>query len=206
MAMAKIMPPTAAELNNDVLVNTINGAPVFPDQDANTEGRQTAQTREVAENTAARTDISTSVGTGVTDEDTFLTYSLGGPDAASFDIVRNTGQLQTKAALDKEEKDTYTVTVTATDSLSVSSTITVTINVTNVDEMPELEGEDAVEYAENGTRAVATYTARDPERKSITWMLTGPEAAVFTIEGGVLRFKESPDFEDPVIGVIDNHL
>ena len=26
-----------------------------------------------------------------------LTYSLGGPDAASFDIVRTSGQLQTKA-------------------------------------------------------------------------------------------------------------
>ena len=48
-------------------------------------------------------------------------------------------------------KDTYTVTVTATDSLGLSSTITVTIKVTNVDEMPDLEGEAPEEYAENGT-------------------------------------------------------
>ena len=51
------------------------------------------------------------------------------------------GQLQTKAELDKETKDTYTVTVTAADSLNDSSTITVTIKVTNVDEMPKLEGD-----------------------------------------------------------------
>ena len=46
-----------------------------------------------------------------------LTYSLGGPDAASFSINRGTAEISTKAdvPLDKETKDTYTVTVTATD-------------------------------------------------------------------------------------------
>ena len=93
---------------------------------------------------------------------TNLTYSLGGPDAASFDIVRTSGQLQTKAELDKETKDTYTVTVTAADSLSESSTITVTIKVTNVDEMPDLEGEAPEEYAENGTRRCGDLYGRGP--------------------------------------------
>ena len=46
-----------------------------------------------------------------------LTYSLGGPDAGSFDIVSELrASLQTKSDLDKEAKDTYTVTVTAEDS------------------------------------------------------------------------------------------
>ena len=66
-----------------------------------------------------------------TDDDT-LTYSLGGTDAASFDIDQATGQLQTKALLDYETKNTYTVTVTATDSSNASGTVTVTINVTHV--------------------------------------------------------------------------
>ena len=127
-----------------------------------------------------------------------MTYSLGGPDAASFDIVRNMGQLQTKAELDKETKDTYTVTVTAADSLSESSTITVTIKVANVDEMPDLEGEAPEEYAENGTGAVATFTAEDPEGEPITWSLAaGGDMEDFSIENGVLRFKSSPDFEKP---------
>ena len=127
-----------------------------------------------------------------TDEDTILTYSLGGPDAASFGIVRDMGQLQTKAELDKETKDTYTVTVTAADSLSESSTITVTIKVTNVDEMPDLEGEAPEEYAENGTGAVATFTAEDPEGESIVWSLDGDDMDEFTIVDGVLRFKSCP--------------
>ena len=59
-----------------------------------------------------------------------LTYTLGGTDAASFDIVAATGQLQTKAALDSATKSTYTVTVTATDTGDLSDTITVTITVT----------------------------------------------------------------------------
>ena len=180
--------------DNPVLVDTRNKAPVFPDQDLEMDGRQTAQERMIAENT----DSGTAIGDPVTatDEDMNLTYALGGPDAASFDIVRDMGQLQTKADLDKEAKDTYTVTVTAADSLSVSSTITVTINVTNVDEMPDLEGEAPEEYAENGTGAVATFTAEDPEGEPIVWSLVGADMDEFTIVNGVLRFKSSPDYED----------
>ena len=182
----------------DVLTSTVNQAPVFPDEDNEMEGRQTAQTREVAENTAAGENIGVRVV--AMDEDANLTYSLGGPDAASFDIDRGAipamaGQLKTKSALDKETKDTYTVTVTATDSLSLSSTITVTIKVTDVDEMPDLEGEAPEEYAENGTGAVATFTAVDPEGESITWTVTGTDNDAFSIENGVLRFRSPPDFE-----------
>ena len=106
--------------------------------------------------------------------------------------------MKTKAALDKETKDTYTVTVTATDSLGLSSTITVTIKVTNVDEMPDLEGEAPEEYAENGTGVVARFTAEDPEGEPITWTLAvAGDMEGFSIENGVLRFKSAPDFEAP---------
>ena len=190
-AMPKTLPQGIADYI--VLADTRNKAPEFPDQDTEMDGRQTAQERMIAENTAAGEIIGGLVA--ATDEDMVLTYSLGGPDAASFDIVRNTGQLQTKAELDKEKKDTYTVTVTAADSLSESSTITVTIKVTNVDEMPDLEGEAPEKYAENGTGAVATFTARDPEGEPITWSLAGPDLDEFSIENGVLRFENPPDFE-----------
>ena len=186
--------------DNDVLTSTVNQAPEFPDQDDETEGRQTAQERSIAENSPAtdNNDQPTPIGNPVIamDEDSVLTYALGGPDAGSFAIHRATGQLQVKAALDKEMKDTYTVTVTATDSLGLSSTITVTIKVTDVDEMPDLEGEAPEEYAENGTAAVATFRATDPEGKSITWTLDGTNVAAFSIDNGVLRFESSPDYED----------
>ena len=55
----------------------------------------------------------------------------------------------------------------------------------------------AIEYAENGTGPVATYTAVDPEQTAIvSWTLSGDDAGLFSIEGGVLEFKKSPDFED----------
>ena len=88
-------------------------------------------TRAVAENTVTGTDIGTVVVATDQDEDT-LTYSHSGTDAASFDIVGTSGQLQTSAALDYETDDAYEVTVTATDSGNLTDSITVTINMTNV--------------------------------------------------------------------------
>ena len=177
-----------------VLADTRNKAPVFPDQEDETDGEQTDQELTVPENTAADTDIGAPVA-ATDSEDTALDYTLGGTDAASFVIVRTTGQLQTKAKLDYETKDTYEVEVTATDSLGVSTTITVTINVGKVDEVPDLEGEAPSKYAENGTAPVATFTATDPEGASIVWMLGGANEMDFSIEGGVLEFTSSPDYE-----------
>ena len=49
-----------------------------------------------------------------------------------------------------------------------------------------------IEYPENGTGAVATFTAVDPEGKSIVWSVAGDDMAGFSIENGVLTFKSSP--------------
>ena len=52
-------------------------------------------------------------------------------------------------------------------------------------------------YAENGRGTVATYRADDPEGRSIEWSLTGTDEDEFTIvRRTVLRFRESPDYED----------
>ena len=64
------------------------------------------------------------------DDDT-LTYAIGGADASSFIIIRTTGQIKVREALDYETKNSYTVTVTATDESDLSDTITVTIMVTD---------------------------------------------------------------------------
>ena len=44
-----------------------------------------------------------------------LSYSLGGPDMASFDIDESFGQLRTSADLSLEDQDSYTVTVSVSD-------------------------------------------------------------------------------------------
>ena len=53
-----------------------------------------------------------------------LTYTLGGTDATSFDIVSTTGQLQVKDDPGRRHQVvTYTVTVTATDTSNASAEI-----------------------------------------------------------------------------------
>ena len=103
-----------------------NSAPAF------TESSST--TRSVAENTAAGVNIGTAIAATDAETDT-LTYTLSGTDAASFSIVRTSGQLRTRAVLDYETKRSYTVTVTVSDR-SFTDTITVTINVTDVADTP----------------------------------------------------------------------
>ena len=112
-----------AVTDNPVAVVAVieNTAPEFPASETGA--------RSVSENAAAGTDIGAPVAAEDTAGDT-LTYTLGGVDAASFDIVAATGQLQTKAALDSATKSSYTVTVTATDTGDLNDTITVTITVT----------------------------------------------------------------------------
>ena len=99
-------------------------------------------TRLVAENTPAGEDIGDPVAATDSDNGDTLTYSLGGVDADSFDIVTTSGQLLTKDPLDYEDKQPYTVTVSVHDgrdangaaNTAVDATITVTIDLENVEE------------------------------------------------------------------------
>ena len=101
-----------------------NSAPLFVD------GNHIERT--VAENTAKGVNIGKPIVATDADNDS-LTYTLGGTDAASFDIDDATGQLKTNADLDYETKNTYTVTVTASDG-NLAITITVIILIINLDD------------------------------------------------------------------------
>ena len=107
------------------LVVLPNVAPVF------SEGA--TATRTIAENTASNTNIGTPV-TATDANNDLLTYTLGGTDAAAFRIISYNGQLQTRAALDYETKNTYRVRVSVSDSNGGTDNINVTINVTDVNE------------------------------------------------------------------------
>ena len=118
-------------LNVEVTVTGVSGTPTFDD------GR--TATRDIPENTAAGEDIGEAI-TATDDDDDTLAYTLGGTDAASFDIVATSGQLQTKDPLDYDTTPSYTVTVSVSDGKDASGAadpatddeITVTINVTTV--------------------------------------------------------------------------
>ena len=155
------------EASSMVAVDTRNRAPVFEDQDTETDGVQNeSTTRKVEENTkalagaddddAADTDAAgDNVGSVVmaTDPDPnteALIYTLGGDDASAF-RVRDNGQIEVGAGtkLDHESKDTYMVTVIAEDSFGESASIVVTITVSDMDEAPDVTGDETAEYAED---------------------------------------------------------
>ena len=107
-----------------------NSDPTFP---------MSTASREVAENTAAGTDVGAVLTATDADMDT-LTYTLEGTDSASFDLVTTSGsaQIQTKSGVtyNHEVKSSYTVTVKADDGNSGTAAITVTITITDVTEAP----------------------------------------------------------------------
>ena len=137
------------------------------------------------------------------ESDDSITWSVSGTDARRF-VISSAGALTFKASPDFElprdanQNNIYEITVTASDG-NLSAAVDVTVTVTNVNEAPTVTGPAAVDYAENSSRAVATYTAANPESDdSITWSVAGTDARRFTINStGALTFKASPDFELP---------
>ncbi len=205
------------EAANDVVANTANVAPKFPDTESGVRKVQEGPALPVrpinisdTEDNADNPDLDL---VGATDDNTgdVLTYALSGTDMASFDIVRTSGQLQTKAKLDYETKKSYMVTVTATDPDGASASIDVTIKVTDMDEAPmimvgglAISGMSRVSYAEKGTDAVASYRIAGPMADMATWTLEGDDAGDFRISGGMLTFRNSPNYEMPMDGNTDN--
>ena len=174
-----------------------NAAPRFVDQDLNTPGDQSDRTsRKVAENTEAGQSIGTPVS-AFDDDDELLIYTLDGADAAFFSMSRNDGQLKTKAALNFEARNSYGVVVTATDPSGAADSIQVTVNVTDVNDPVHITGISSVRYSENGTAPVASFTAFDEGEHTIRWSVSGRDEDLFTIDDGVLAFREPPDYEAP---------
>ena len=205
---------------NPVEADTRNRPPVFDDQDLITDGVQNdTAARNVDENTKADApddvadvddDDVDNVGSPVTAMDPDpnvdpLIYTLSGADAAKF-RVRDNGQIEVGAgtALDAETKTTYRVTVTATDSFGADASIDVTITVVDIDEAPVLfnkalvvVGDVRVDYPEDSTDSVGTYQVVGPDAARARWSVSGADARRFTISGGVLRFRSSPNYEAP---------
>ena len=77
----------------------------------------------------------------------------------------------------------------------------VTIMVTDVDEAPDITGDAAVSFAENGdiTAALGSgYTADDPETTDgPTFSKAGADSGKFDFMNGGLMFKAQPDYETP---------
>ena len=152
---------------------TIDVTITVTDVDEPPEFDSATATREVPENTEAGVAIGAPVTAADPDTGDTPAYTLGGTDAAFFDIDASTGQLLTQAALDHETKSSYTVTVTASDG-TLTATVDVTVAVTNIDEA--------------GT--VTLSTNQPPARAEITAALTDPDKGV---TGAVWQWERSSD-------------
>ena len=165
----------------------------------------------IAENTSANTNIGNPVAATDPDDGDTLFYSLDTANAAIFDIDTSTGQLKTKAGLDKEAEETYTVIVSVRDNKNTDgvgdmgndASITVTITITDVNEPP------AFPDTETGTRNVSEDAAADqaignpvaavdPDvGASLTYTVGGTDAASFGFDTltGQLKTKVALDKE-----------
>ena len=173
-------------------VENVNEAPMFADE---------RTVRSIPENAAAGTNIgaaltatdpdittdNTDANPDTPDVDDALTYTLGGTDAASFNINSTTGQLTTKTGVtfNAATKDRYDVTVTVSDSES-DDTIDVIINInampTVLIDVPTEVQNGAFDVMITFSEAVDGFTAADITRTPSLTTGTGTPSA--TLQSG----------------------
>ena len=134
-----------------------------------------------------------------------LSWTLSGDDAAAFSIDAN-GVVSMvsrdyEAPEDTDTNNIYLATVTATDSDGNADTQDIAITVTNVVEsatftISGLMDTDTV--AENTPYTSATpTTAGDTPIGTLSWTLSGDDAAAFSIDANGVVSMVSRDFEAP---------
>ena len=213
-----------ATLAVTITVTDVNETPTFDDN--------SPATRLVKENTHPA-DIGAPISATDPDNENghsgdTLTYTLSGTDKDSFGFNTTTGQIKTKAALDKETKSSYSVTVTVTDGRAddgtaenptvADDTITVTITVTDENDAPTFtDGSTGAtrsipENTSAGQNIGAPVGATDVDNNTLTYTLEGIDKSHFNIvsTSGQLQTKEPLDYEhkstyDVTVRVDDNN-
>ena len=141
-----------------------------------------------------------------------VTWAVGGTDGRYFAIDER-GQFSFSESSppdfeqpeDSGRDNVYDATIQARDDGGTTASLPVTVTVANDAESVEptiSTRRPPTTYRENGTSAVYTFRASDPQRGPITWSLQGDDRRDFTITGdssgrGVLAFSVPPDFENP---------
>ena len=135
--------------------------------------------------------------------------ALSGLDGTKFELIDGTDpctrELRFKeppdfdARADSNRDNRYQVTLNTSDKASAGKpgSLAVTVTLTDVDEPPVITGPASVDFDENATGTVATYSALDPEAGTVALRLIGSDSDDFSFTDGVLRFDSAPNFEDP---------
>ena len=142
-----------------------------------------------------------------------ITWSLSGDDRDDFHISQ-TGVLtfanipDFENPADADQDNEYVLTVEARDDGFHFDRLDVTVTVTNStgkEEPTITTTRDPSPYRENGTGAVHTFRARDPQGRPVSWTVAGTDGHAFEIgSSGALTFRNPPDFENPTDSNRDN--
>ena len=161
-------------------------------------------TRYVSENTPEDQPIGNPVEANDFEGDTIF-YCLGGPHAASFKINSSTGQISTKAALDREAQSSYRVTVAADDGNHGITVIGATIRVTDVDEAPVFDEAsytfDLAENSDGSTTAVmlGRASATDPDGDAVAYSIESGDPQKFAVDSsGELTYTGSGEDHEAI--------
>ena len=169
-------------------------------------------TATIAEGTAFSTTTAVYTATATPDVagDTIVWSLSGGGDAGLFNINSSTGAITFRNATTPDYESgrtSYRFDVTATvgtGSTAQMATQTVTLSVTNVNEAPIIStnsGNDITLSVLEGTTTqtpIAKIVASDADGDSLSYSLSGADAADFSIDAnGLLKFAASPSFSAP---------
>ena len=190
-----------------VTVTPVNELPNITTTSSSATGLRQAENRTTRLYTYRATDP----------EGSTITWSVGSTDGRFFTIdergqfsFSETNPPDYEIPGDSGGDNVYNVTVQARDDGFNSGTLDVVVAVTDVNEGPEISGQQSLTFTENQAtdRVLATYNGRDPEDPfaDITrWSLSGTDARDFTInENGELSFRSVPDHEKPADSNRDN--
>ena len=125
-----------------------------------------------------------------------IEWSISGDDRDDFTITD--GELNRKqpsdyeAPTDRNLNNTYEINVRASDG-KYSAQLEFALVVTDEDEPPIISGLESVQFLENATRDVETYSAADPERQAVNWLaLDGSDASDFILVDGTTQIQAAP--------------
>ena len=139
--------------------------------------------------------------------DDFVLTDTGGKELSSpyqLTLAARAGSvsLRVASAADDGEDDGETVVVSVGHDARTIGTVTVILVDPN--DPPVITGGREFTYQENAAAAVASFTATDAEDDTIDWSPAGVDGALFDVAGGVLGFRDPPDYEKPADAGGDN--
>ncbi|MCP3368277.1 VCBS domain-containing protein [Bradyrhizobium cajani] len=109
------------------------------------------------------------------------------------------------APLAAGQTHTDTFTLTLNDGHGGTATQTITVTLTGIDDAPVIGSGTTASFAENGTGVAYHIAASDVDSPTLTYSLSGADAALFNVSvTGDVTFKSAPDFEAPKDANRDN--